>query len=181
MTGITNYLRKQQKSYEMKTNNRVAAFTVMEMTIAMLISAIVIAFTYSAFGILKRAYAEFSKKNKQRAELLQLDHVLKRDFFKSISIYRTESGLRFADTSVTIEYIIDSEAIIRKGISTDTFKIGISNVSILFGQLPVVSNTDSLEKTEVDEFAFSGTTGHEIIPFHYYKIYSSQNLIRRFE
>lgn len=160
---------------------RVKAFTILEMTIAMLITAIVIAFTYTTFSILKRTYADFHEKNRQTTELLQLDHVLKRDFFKSIAIYKTEAGLRFINPSDTIDYTFQSDIILRKGLRTDTFNIKAVNSLMLFEQLPVHSNADTLENARVDEFSFDGVFQGQNIQYHYEKTYSSKDVMERIE
>ena len=57
----------------MKVNNKLQAFTIMEVTIAMLLSAIVIGITYTVFSIVSRSYRSYTNKHEEMNRLLLLD------------------------------------------------------------------------------------------------------------
>ena len=57
---------------------RVAAFTLMEVTIAMLISALVISMTYTIYIIVAHSFTAFNQKNNTIAMETRLDELLQK-------------------------------------------------------------------------------------------------------
>ena len=160
-------------------NKKINAFTIMEVTVAMLIAALVIGMTYTAYSVVSRSYQSFHQKNDDIAELLQLDHLLKRDFAQADTILKTANGLTFKNATHTIDYEIDSSLVIRTSAITDTFKVKVSGISTLFEEQPVTNNSDVTEPNRIDELEFQVLFQDKIIPYHYYKTYSAANLIER--
>jgi prepilin-type N-terminal cleavage/methylation domain-containing protein len=158
--------------------HRVKAFTIIEMTVAMLISAIVIAFTYTAYSILSKSYAMFVNKNRDMETIIQLDRLLRKDFSKAASIYRTENGLTLKDSSSMVSYEMNESGIIRKGIVPDTFKVQISQPLATFENRPIATSVDDSSANLIDDFSFILLFRNEKIPYHYHKSYSSANLIQ---
>jgi len=160
-------------------NKKINAFTIMEVTVAMLIAALVIGMTYTAYSVVSRSYQSFHQKNDDIAELLQLDHLLKRDFAQADTILKTANGLTFKNATHTIDYEIDSSLVIRTSAITDTFKVKVSGISTLFEEQPVTNNSDVTESNRIDELEFQVLFQDKIIPYHYYKTYSAATLIER--
>jgi prepilin-type N-terminal cleavage/methylation domain-containing protein len=158
--------------------HRVKAFTIIEMTVAMLISAMVIAFTYTAYSILSKSYSVFINKNRDMETVIQLDRLLRKDFSKAGAIYKTENGLTLKDSSNMVSYEINENGVIRKGIVTDTFKVQISQPLATFESRPIATSVDHSGANLIDDFSFTLLFRNEKIPYHYHKSYSSENLIQ---
>jgi len=157
---------------------QVKAFTIMEMTVAMLISAVVIAFTYTAYSILSRSYITFVRKNNDMEAIIQLDRLFRKDVSRAAAVYRTENGIALKDSSNTISYEINEIGVIRKAIVSDTFKVQVSQSLATFENRPIATSADDTGANLIDDFSFTLLFRNEKIPYHYHKTYSSANLIQ---
>jgi hypothetical protein len=168
-------------------NRRLPAFTILELTVSMLLAALVISITYAALQIVTRSYQSFGRKNEELAILVRLDQVLRRDISASQGVYKTEHGIVLpgaAADQASIRYEFDPEAILRKTeLVTDTFKVAPAGVRLLFEGKEVQQETGEdgapSEASRADELGLELLYKDEKYPYHYYKIYSSENLINR--
>ena len=160
-------------------NQKVKAFTLMELTVAMLISALVIGITYTSYGIIVKYYSSFDNKDKEMAVLASLDHVLKRDFERAETVLKDTSGIVIKVDSDVVKYEFAPDFIIRRTTRADTFKVTVQNLDMTFEQNPVNELQTEAEQNRVDELTFSLRYQNETIPYHYHKLYSSENLIQR--
>jgi hypothetical protein len=147
----------------------------MELTIAMLIAAIVVGMAYTAFSILTRSQQLFIRKSERLDSLLQLDKVLKRDFYKSRMIFAHERGVTFKMDSDSVSYNFGQDFIIRSQAQADTFKFEFVDEGIYFEgrSLPVDDPSTSMI---IDELEFSVFVDKEKIPYQYHKAYSSSDM-----
>lgn len=159
---------------------RLPAFTIMEVTITMLLAAIIIAMTYTAYSIVTRAYDSYHDKNSERAVLIQLDKILRRDFERATMIGRTEREVVFtrADSTV-IKYDFNANYITRISMAKDTFLIKATTPSTKFEGNDVNEEVAEPEKSRIDELAFAVYLDGSNLNYHYSKIYSSADLIER--
>jgi len=72
---------------------RVKAFTIFEMVITMMITAIVIGIAYTSYSIVVKSYNSFNNKNNDMAVVINLDHLLKRDFERAETILKDTDGI----------------------------------------------------------------------------------------
>lgn len=157
---------------------RVKAYTIMELTVGMLIAALVITMTYTVFNIVSLSFSEFTKKHDHLASLLRLDELLRRDMRISKDLRGSGNDLYiFVDTSV-IHYSFVPKRVIRQALRTDTFNINSDHIEMRFEKQLLqseYSNGDSLKR--IDEVSFLINDGKQSVPYHYHKIYSAVNLI----
>jgi len=164
--------------------HHIKAFTILEMTIAMLIAAIVIGITYACYGIVNKSYLSFKHKNEGIAILNLLDRLIRRDFDNADFVKRNPNGItiRQGDKPV-ISYRFEAGYIIRNADIIDTFKVENSKVQVFFErQLKVNDDQTSdsnYENERIDELRFDVSFQNETMTFHYNKQYSSENLIKR--
>ena|ERR1700748_99759 len=158
---------------------KIKAFTIMEVTITMLIAAILMGIIYTAYSIISRSYQSFHIKNKEMAEVNQLDKLLKKDFDRAEIIEKTADGVMVINSGNTVIYEFRQEAILRTAVLTDTFKVKPDSLSALFEGQPLDEIRSSDESNRIDELSFSLLLQNEKIPYHYLKLYSSVNLIQR--
>lgn len=104
----------------MKTG-KLKAFTLMEISMVMLLSALVIGIAYRCLDILTNQYRSFTQKNAYITQLSILDGLLSRDFVKSDTVFTTGNGIRCCSPGKTIVYMMQPDCIIRTDILRDTF------------------------------------------------------------
>jgi prepilin-type N-terminal cleavage/methylation domain-containing protein len=157
----------------------VKAFTIIEVTIAMLISAIVIGITYAVFSVINQSYNSFNKKNEHMAEVLLLDKLLRKDFEHAVLIIKDTSGIAFQSPDKSVRYKFDTAYVVRIGQISDTFKVKTDTINASFENEIVNDPASSKEENRLDQLDLSIVLQNEKITYHYHKIYSSVNLINR--
>jgi len=129
-------------------NSRLKAFTLIEITIAMLIAAVVIGLGYYTLQLFTRLSLEHQQQKGERFQVELLQHLLQRDFDRAQAIYLEEDVLAMLDSSGTIYYTLSLEHILRQqyNIRTDTFDIkSVQTEGIFSGpRLPAPNLIDGL-------------------------------------
>lgn len=158
----------------MKLNRKVPAFTLMEVTISMLVAAVAIAIAFTAFRIVSGSYSGFTKKQDRVATLTSFDKVLKQDFLKANRILKSEDGLALTLEGGLIKYHFSQAYLVRDQFSlrTDTFKLAVNDIGFLFENGPVE------EGSYVDFLNFKAVVDGDVVPLQYHKIYSAQDLFK---
>lgn len=159
--------------------HKVKAFTILEVTITMLIAAILLGITYTSYSIVVKSYRSFTIKNDNMAVLISLDHLLKRDFGKATIVIKDADGIDLKNDQQLIKYSFNPDFIIRTSIRVDTFKVQTQDVITSFENVPLNEIQDTDEQNRLDEVSFTLLYQNEKIPYHYRKLYSSENLIQR--
>lgn len=158
------------------SNQNLKAFTILELVITMMISAILIGLTFTIYGIVTRSYQSFSKKNDEVMVMLTLDRLLRRDFSKAEAIRRQGSKIFIIGRNDTVRYDFESGYLVRTRGIIDTFKVDYQQFDSKFeGRSPEI-NPDSVVLQ--DELSFSITYHDQVIPYHYFKQYSSETLFQ---
>jgi len=158
---------------------KVKAFTIMEVTITMLITGLIIGITYTSYSIVIKSYHSFTTKNDSMAVLVSLDHVLKRDFDRADSILKDSAGITIKKNDVSIKYIFMPDFIVRNSVRNDTFKVQTQDVITTFENITNIEMQATAEQNRIDGLDFTLVFQNEKIPYHYRKLYSSENLIQR--
>ena len=160
------------------SNKRVPAFTIMEVTIAMLLSAIVIGITYTVFTIVTRSYRDYQLKHEKMAVVLRLDELLRKDFDRADIIMKDTDGIAMKNKMQLTKYRFYGDYVLRVGTTVDTFKVKTDSVVSSF-ENQMITTDASGEQSRVDQLDVLIILEKEKIPYYYYKIYSSVNLINR--
>ncbi|TDQ11569.1 hypothetical protein [Pedobacter metabolipauper] len=156
----------------MQLNKKIPAFTIMEVTISMLIAGICIGITFTAYQIISGTYRNFDKKQEKIALFTTVDKLLKQDFVNARNILKADDGLAFQMEQGTISYSFNKDYVVRDqfALHADTFKLQINAPVFLFeGQSPD-------NGTSVDQFNFTTLVDGILIPLQYHKSYSAQDL-----
>src|SRR3569832_963479 len=101
----------------------VKGFTILEISIAMLIASMVIGITYTAYLIVGRAYQSYSSKHEHMAELLKLDELLRKDFDRAKLILKDTAGIAVHYPERVVKYRFDTTFVLRITVKADTFKV----------------------------------------------------------
>lgn len=159
--------------------NRVSAFTIIEITITMLISAILIGITYTSYSIIARSYSSFNTKNENLAVVLRLNKLLQKDFDRCEMVLKDSTGLSITFPDHKVKYKFEPDYTVRIGSMADTFKVRSDSVSMQFENSITSDLGANDEQNRLDELRLVFTLQKEKIPYHYYKVYSSVNLFNR--
>lgn len=156
----------------MNLKKKLPAFTLMEVTIAMLIAAIVIAITFTTYRVVSGSYFNFNRKQEKVAMLTTIDKLLKQDFIKAKSIVKTADGVFFEINDGIVTYSFKDSYILRDQFSLgiDTFKLQVNDLNFSF------ENEVAEEGQEVDLLSFKTQLDGDLIPLQYLKLYSAQDL-----
>lgn len=149
----------------------------MEMSIAMLVSALVIGITYTAYTLVIRSYSVYKTKNDSTAQMVRLDELLKKDFNRSDMILLSDSSIVFRNDSQHVVYAFKPGLMIRSGGITDSFKFEHTPMIATFEKQSVIADTSDM-RSLIDDIEFSINADKENFPYHYHKTYSSANLVK---
>ena len=155
---------------------KVKAYTIMEVTVTMLIASLLIAITFTSYSLIIKSFQSFSTKNNQLGALLTLNHLLTRDFEQAVAINKTIDGITISKDIQVVKYVLKPDFIVRIAARTDTFKVQTNNIITSYENLSIAEGFDEQSSTRVDELSFTLTFNDEQIPYIYHKIYSSFNL-----
>jgi len=157
----------------MRINKKVEAFTILEVTLSMLLAAICIGITYSAYSLISRSYRDFDLRNKKISSLVLLSKLVKRDTKNSESIFRTEDGILLTDGSGDIYYTFRDDFIVRDQyrLQVDTFFVTNQSFQAFF------ENKEVLQGQLLDKLQFEIQTGNQWIPLLCTKQYSAAELM----
>ena len=155
--------------------NRIRAYTIMEVTIAMLLSAICITICYTAYSVIENYYREFQRKNELADNILSLKHVIEKDFLISKYVIKTDSGMLIGKDSTVVEYSFNKNYILRSFSDqhTDTFKLTPSNQIFLFGR-KLIEQRDTIDQLELN----IALTEDTAVKLRFDKRYSAQDLFQ---
>jgi hypothetical protein len=105
---------------------RIKAYTIVELTVAMLVSVVLLGIGFYSLQILQANYLRFSEKAEKMVELTTLQGLLQRDFKRSEVIKAEGNFLFCVSDSLTIIYQIVDTILIRQQLERqDTFSIGL--------------------------------------------------------
>lgn len=155
-------------------NKKLPAFTLMEVTITMLIAAIAVAITFTAYRIVSGVYLNFTRKQDRVATFITADKLLKQDFYRANRIVKIQDGLSIEMNGRFINYRFKADYFLRDQFSlrTDTFKLKIDNLNFLF------ENEAVADGSKVDQCSFETEIDRQPISLYYRKIYSATDLFQ---
>lgn len=156
---------------------KVRAFTIMEVTVSMLIAAIVIMIVYTAYRIIGRSYADYDHKNKLVSELITADKILKKDFNNALDILQTSDGIKLQMQEGQIDYVFGDRYIVRNQnrLRLDTFNLTDCTVILKF------KNRGANIDESVDDLSLNCNFYKQHITLTYHKTYSAEQMLEQSE
>ena len=154
---------------------KLKAFTLMELLIGMIISSIIIGFSYSGYRIIYSQFLDHKKVKKSILETAAINSILNNDFSNAQLIWTNDENQLdvYYNDKRELHYEFQDEYILRRDNEIiDTFNIGAQNIQkkILFGN-------DYDYKNLTTEFSFESVILGEKETFHFAKTYSAETLI----
>jgi len=123
--------------------NKIKAYTISELTIALVVTGIVISIAGSVLFLIKKQYDNYEEKNKAVYQLNLLEYLLEKDFAKADSIFWKEEEVTLFQQIDKIKYRFEYEYIIRdQKIVSDTFYFQADDINTVF--LPEVKYVSTL-------------------------------------
>jgi hypothetical protein len=156
---------------------KLKAYTLLELTIAMLLTGLVISITYASYNLIVKSHLSFSKKNNELTVLTTLDYLLKKDIAQAVLITKTATGIILIKRDVRVHYQFQPDFIVRVTTRSDTFKVKTDDIIATFEGTPVNDNPEPQKLDHIDELQFNVHFHQEKIPYIYHKVYSAVNLI----
>jgi hypothetical protein len=153
---------------------KLAAFTLMELLIGMIVSSLVIAFAYMAYGVLGKQFAQYRVMKAQVMNELRLTSLLDADFFKAENVMMENSALSFElPDSSSINYFFGDSIICRaQGEVKDTFRFAVKD---LVGRSAL---DDERGVDCIGEIKFSVALPGKNTEFAFFKEYSAEQLMK---
>jgi type II secretory pathway pseudopilin PulG len=153
--------------------NKIKAFTLMEVTVAMVLAAISIGISFTVYQLLSKAYRQYDTKNRLIAELVQLDQLLKKDISAADKVFTEMGNLICQQKEKVVIYSFTDEYITRnqESLHTDSFFIRNGSLLLSFEDVPLESDRT------VDQVEFDVQFFENYIPRKYTKFYSAQQLM----
>ncbi len=144
----------------------------MELTVAMLISAVVVSIAYNSMDIFNRLYHRYLRTNDANYQFVLFDRIFKRDLDKAEVVFSAISGItlqNFDEKRIRYEWQEDMVLRYRAGVEADTFYIHSRLQSLTFG------STDCLNRPEVvvDRIGIDMMKEKEMINAVYQKPYGA--------
>ncbi|MEC3878630.1 PulJ/GspJ family protein [Parapedobacter sp. 10938] len=116
-----------------RLNRRIPAFTVIETMVALVLTALVISFIFTAMRWVNRQSGTLTAQLAASGEMDRLYHALQTDTDRSSEIRRFPDGLVFRRADTSVYYLnVDSLCIRRIGHLTDTFRVQIDSLAYWF-------------------------------------------------
>ncbi|MDR6735546.1 prepilin-type N-terminal cleavage/methylation domain-containing protein [Sphingobacterium sp. 2149] len=153
---------------------KLKAFTLMELTIAMLISAISIGMAFYMFQYFQQLFLQQQKQRQERFSYSLFKHLLEQDIDRSVWLKTSENGLICENEFGNISYEFAPKFIVRNQntVEKDTFLIQTVNLDTT----PRIQHLPSEELT--DHIHLNIRFENKEHQFDYHKIYSAQQLLQ---
>jgi hypothetical protein len=155
-------------------NKKLKAFTLFELVIGMLLSAVVIGMVYSGYGIIVKIYDNHLITSRSQSELMVLDATLQRDFDKAVTVQADGQKIQLMDSlgSPAVSYLVSENQLIRNSSLADTFKLDQLTVSLGFESAKVQGGL-------VDELNMEFYFGENVQGITITKRYSAEQLFNQ--
>ncbi|WP_333888906.1 type II secretion system protein [Sphingobacterium siyangense] len=156
------------------SKQKLKAFTLMELTITMLISAISIGMAFYMFQYFQQLFLRQQKQRQERFSYSLFKHLLEQDMGRSVWLKTSENGLICENEFGNISYEFAPKFIVRNQntVQKDTFLIQTVNLDMT----PRIQHLPSEELT--DHINLNIRFENKEHEFDYHRIYSAQQLLQ---
>ncbi|HBS86943.1 MAG TPA: hypothetical protein DEA97_10320 [Bacteroidales bacterium] len=115
----------------MKNNNKIPSFTLVEITVTMLITATVVSMAMWIYININRYYSKKTEENIYLNDVLEFQQLLKNDMEKSQEVSYTENELVCVSAVKQNKYLFSQKYILREtDLRTDTFYLEVKNIEV---------------------------------------------------
>ncbi|WP_437921197.1 type II secretion system protein [Sphingobacterium sp. LRF_L2] len=155
----------------MKSSRKYQAFTLLELTIAMLIAAICLGIAFYVLNTFSHISINQQKEKQQSYLLLLFQYRLQKEAFEAERIWFAENSLLLERSGLSTQYAFLDSAIVRiqGDVATDTLRGHILNLDVRY--------LKDLEQELVQSCSFDLQIEDAAYPFVLQKIYSAEELV----
>jgi len=115
----------------LKNNNKIPSFTLVEITVTMLITATVVSMAMWIYININRYYSKKTEENIYLNDVLEFQQLLKSDMEKSQELSYTENELVCISAVKQNKYLFSQKYILREtDLRTDTFYLEVKNIEV---------------------------------------------------
>lgn len=126
--------------------NRLRAFTLMEMMVVMVVSAVAITICFTCFNLIQRQFLRFKDRQEAFAVHLEIDRLMTKDFSDCRQILKMQQGCSFRYAWRTVRYEFMDGMIVRlDSARSDTFSIPFSGIEMRQGGRDVVEEGEMID------------------------------------
>ena len=153
---------------------KIKAFSILEVTIAMLLAGITITIAFTAYSMISRSYRQYDEKNKLISLSMQLNKLLQKDLLEGEMVLQAEEGILVRGKQGSIRYSFHPDFIVRDQyeLQVDTFKIRNQDLKCFFEE------RESVFEGLADKITFTTFTDGKAVSQVFLKQYSSEDLMR---
>ena len=153
---------------------KLKAFTLTELLVGMIISAIVIAFGYEAYAMIYKQYLSFKGVKKELVNTVQLNSTMNTDFINATVVHFHDNKLMLDyEARKSIQYEFEDSLVLRTdGEVTDTFKLAAFNIVAQ----PAIYNSEE-QATIINGIFYDAKILGETEHFSLTKDYSAETLM----
>jgi hypothetical protein len=154
--------------------NKLQAFTVMEFTVAMIITSVIIAMGYQSWTILSRQSGRLGNTTQNTLSIHAIDYLLRRDVLEATQIKYEFDELVFHQPTNDLKYTFHTDIIIRHGILPDTFHVKTAKIEKFHQGILI-------DEGILDDLVITIDLNDMQIPITYHKEYSVEERISNLE
>jgi hypothetical protein len=119
---------------------RLAAFTIPELMVVMLLSAVVISAMYVLLQFSFSNYFRYYRSTEKLNRIARMNYLLTKDINTSAVLQKTSTGFTFTDVNKVITYTIQDSMLVRRDGITDTLNTSAIIYELFMNEIPVVSS-----------------------------------------
>lgn len=154
---------------------KLKAYTIMEMTVVMFISAIVMSIAFKSYYLLSSSFVDFKRRYQRVGEVAMLDRLITLDFVRSREVVKTDEGFDCVFEENKINYVLFPEFILRNQMGVeDTFFVNPESIQYKF-----LDEVVEEEGKIMNELIFENMVEGETQYFQYKKEYGSDKLMEQ--
>jgi len=118
---------------------RLAAFTIPELMIVMLLSAVVISAMYVLLQFSFSNYFRYLTSTEKLNRISRMNYLLTKDINTSAVLQKTATGFTFTALNKVVSYTIQDSMLMRKDVITDTLYASAITYELFMNELPIIS------------------------------------------
>jgi hypothetical protein len=152
--------------------NKIKSFTILELTVVMLMSTLVLGIAYNGYTIFYKQFISFKKSSSKIADISLLDRLIWTDIADCKTVVKNEQGITCKFAGNEIKYVLEEDFILRKrGTMIDSFFITVEDAEYNF------RTNKAYDGQIIDELKFINVIDDQQKVFHYLKTYGADILI----
>lgn len=152
---------------------RIRSYTIIEMLVVMLISAMSIVITYTCYSIFSNHYLSYKKNSDVLANYILFDKLVTKDISACSKVVKTQEGMVCEFKQNAVYYEFSPTYVIRRSTIIDTFHIA----AFVDPEFKKMDKILSVPGTLIEEMTFEAIYKEEKLFFYYKKNYGADLLM----